>query len=387
MWQFFYSTGKIYGLDRNEWVDERRDPIKATKAAARHLKDLYKMTDDWNNVMASYNCGPLRISRQLKKTENLEFWNMDLPKETQNYVPTFMAAVIISKAPEIFGFTDIVEEAPLEYETVEVRPYTDLKTAAMCAGVDVETIAGLNTELLQGRVPPGKDKYLLKIPKSTKEKFIAEYSNIPEEQYVPPRILSVRVRRGDTLLKIANRYGVSVENLKAANRHIKRINQLKIGDKINIPGSADSTYSQVNVASLESDNSSETSQVSSTRSESTPSPKPNKKYKVQKNDTLASIASKYSTTIQNLQKLNNLGKKTTIFVGQRIAVPSASASEEEFENTSNSGSGKITYIVQDNDTIYKIAQKYGVDYRKIKELNNIKDHKKIRPGQKLVIEK
>ena len=365
LWQFIYSTGKIYGLKRNEWIDERKDPVKSTKAAAKHLNDLYEKTDDWNNVMAAYNCGARRITRQLKKTENLEYWDMQLPRETRNYVPSFMAAVIIAKAPEIFGFDNVERDAPLEFDTVEVHPYTSLKTIAKCGGYDIEALKNLNPELLKGRIPPGKDMYQLKIPKATKETFLAEYAKVPVEKYQPPRVTSIRVRHGDTFSTIARRNHVSIRSLRAANPQIRNINKLRIGQRIYLPGYG---VAETNSASTALNYSSGDTF----------------KYTVRKNDTLGTIAEKYKTNIRTLQALNNMGRRTRIYAGKKILVPVANSSKKE--KIAKARSGRITYVVQKNDTIYEIGKKYGVNYRKIMEINNIRNHRRIQPGQVLIIQ-
>ena len=367
LWQFIYSTGKIYGLNRNQWIDERRDPVKSTKAAAKHLNDLYKESDDWNNVMAMYNSGPSRIRRQMKNTENIEFWDLQLPRETKNYVPSFMAAVVISKAPEIFGFDNIERDPPFEYDTVEVHPYTSLKTAAKYSGIDITEIRELNPEILRDRVPPGENKYTLRIPKGSKDTFLSEYVKAPVEKYEPPRLSSVRVGRGDTFSGIADRHRVSISRLRAANTHITNINRLQIGQRINIPGTTtrSTNYQSITVSRDDAFG-----------------------YTVRKNDTLGILAQRYKTTVRTLQALNNMGTRTRIYVGQKLLLPqNKDSAQSKQQQITDVGTGKIIYIIQKNDTIYEIAQRYGVDYRKIKEINKIKDHRKIQPGQKLIIEK
>lgn len=367
LWQFIYSTGKIYGLDRNQWVDERRDPIKSTRAAAKHLNDLYKTTDDWNIVMAMYNYGPTRVIRQLKQTENIEFWDLSLPRETKNYVPSFMAAVIISKAPEIFGFDNIEKDAPFDFDTVEVAPYMSLKTAAKCAGVDQAALKDLNPELIRDRIPTGSKKYSLRIPKGCTAEFLTAYAKIPVEKYVTPKVASVRVKRGDTFSGIADRNRISISRLRAANPQITNINRLRVGQRINLTAtSAQSAISRTVTVSR----------------------KDAMTYTVRKNDTLGILASRNKTTVGTLQALNNMSRSTRIYVGQNLLLPKNTVKSKTAtvkRNTESVGSGTISYVIRKNDTIYEIAKKYGVDYRKIKEINKIKDHRKIQPGQTLII--
>lgn len=385
LWQFIYTTGKIYGLERNEWMDERRDPIKSTNAAAKHLKDLFKLYDDWNLVLAAYNCGPGRVSRSIQSGIK-DYWRIDLPRETDNYVPTFMAVIIIAKAPEIFGFENIETEPLMEFETVEVRPYTPLKEAAKCAGIDVEEIKLLNSELTRDYTPSGKNGYLLRIPKGTCDQFVAEYAKLPQEKFTPPAIVVSqakvhKVRKGEALSTIARKYGVSVSALMKAN-HLKNANRLKTGQKLKIPGS----YTQV------AGSSGKSSPAKSSSSRKTGSSKGitggTVKYKVKKEDTLWDLANRHNTTVDALMAINNLDDSSHISVGQIIRVPRGTAedSRDAAKKVSvETDTETIMYIVQKSDSLYEIAMKYGVSYKDIMLWNKIKDHRKIKPGDRLVI--
>ncbi|MFC1541134.1 LysM peptidoglycan-binding domain-containing protein [Candidatus Latescibacterota bacterium] len=369
LWQFMYATGKIYGLNRNQWVDERRDPVKSTRAAARHMNDLYKSTDDWNIVMAMYNSGPTRIKRQIQQTENIEFWDLSLPRETRNYVPSFMAAVIIAKAPELFGFDNIEKDPPFEFDSVEVAPYTSLLTAAKCAGVDVAEIKELNPELILDRIPVGVESYELRIPKGCSNSFLVEYAKVPVEKYTVPQVEWVRVQRGDTFSGIADRYRISMSRLRAANPQITNINRLRVGQRINLVATAARSAIPRTV------NVSRDDVVI---------------YTVRKNDTLGILADRNNTTVRTLQALNNMGSSTRIYVDQQLLIPKNSSNSQSASagrTVESVGTGKITYVIKKNDTIWEIAQRYGVNYQKLMEINKIKDHRKIQPGQTLIIER
>ncbi|MFC1511940.1 LysM peptidoglycan-binding domain-containing protein [Candidatus Latescibacterota bacterium] len=359
MWQFIYATGKIYGLNRNQWVDERYDPIKATRAAARHLNDLYKITDDWNNVMAAYNSGQGRIANQLEENENIEFWDLELPRETRNYVPFYMAAVVISKAPEVFGFDNIEKDPPFEFDLVEVHPYTSLSEAAKCCGTDVATLKELNPELLTDRVPPGDESYQLRIPQNTEEIFLAEYSKIPAETYQPPQEDHVVVNRGDTFSGIADRYRVPLSQLRAANPQISNINRLSIGQRINLPWNTTRSTRQSTPVTVDRSNTSQ--------------------YIVRRNDTLGIIARRFGTTYQTIQALNNMGNNTRIYPGNRLLVPDPNTPVAA-DNTN-----VTEYIVQRNDSLDIIARRFGTTYRTLQTLNNMGNRTTIYPGQKLII--
>jgi membrane-bound lytic murein transglycosylase D len=370
LWQFMYATGKMYGLNRNQWMDERRDPYKATRAAAKHLNDLYKSSDDWNIVMAMYNSGPTRIKRQMKQTENIAFWDLSLPRETRNYVPSFMAALVIAKAPELFGFENIEKDPPLAFDTVEVAGYTSLSTASKCAGCDVATLKSLNPELIRDRIPLNVDTYSLRVPLGCGESFTAEYAKIPVEKYVAPKVASVRVKRGDTFSGIADRNRISISRLRAANPQITNINRLRVGQRINLTSAPAASSAQ------------QTFTVS--RADAVG-------YTVRKNDTLGIIAKRNKTTIRTLQALNNMGSRTRIYVGRRLLIPKKGSTAKTTASTASTrtvesvGTGRISYVIKKNDTLYEIAQKYGMNHRKLMEINKIKDHRKIQPGQTLII--
>jgi membrane-bound lytic murein transglycosylase D len=378
LWQFIYTTGKLYGLERNEWMDERRDPIKSTKAAAKHLSDLFKLYDDWNLVMAAYNCGAGRVSRSTQQSGLNDYWRIDLPKETDNYVPMYMATLIISKAPEIFGFQDISKESPYEFETVEVRPYTKIETAARCASVDPEILKELNSELIREYVPNGKDCYQLKIPKGCKEKFISEYAKVPEEKIRNiSSAKSYTVRRGDTISKISRKLGVSVASLMEEN-DLKKGSKLVVGRKLNIPGVI------------------EEGEIAQKKEKTVVEPIGNdqkvKEYKVKEGDTLWLIAKVNNTTIDALKAANKLGESLELIVGQMLTIPSAEAAViETRQNKVSKGvltdvePEHITYIVQENDSLYVIAQKYSVSYKDIMVWNKIRNPRMIKPGDRLLI--
>jgi hypothetical protein len=175
MWQFIKGTGLRYGLNINSYVDERRDPEKATRVAAQYLLDLYKQFGSWYLAAASYNCGEGRVQRELNQSNHKNFWelsaNMCLPNETKNYVPQMIAATIIAKNPEKFGFKNVPYLPPVKYEKVKVDETTSLTAAAVAVNVPSEEVAALNPELLRGITPPDAPSYALNLPPNSKELF------------------------------------------------------------------------------------------------------------------------------------------------------------------------------------------------------------------------
>lgn len=175
MWQFIRGTAVRYGLTINNYVDERRDPEKSTVAAAKYLTDLYKRFGSWYLAAASYNCGEGRVQKEIDAGTHKNFWELSanerLPTETKNYVPQMIAAMIIAKNPEKFGFRNVPYLPPLKYDTVKVNEPTSLKAAAVASGVSVEEIQMLNPELRKGVTPPDMPVYALRIPKNASDKF------------------------------------------------------------------------------------------------------------------------------------------------------------------------------------------------------------------------
>ena len=165
LWQFMYSTGKQYGLDRNWYIDERQDPIKSTHAAAKYFKDLYKEFEDWYLVLAAYNTGPGRVNRAVKLHETSDYWQLySLPKDTKNYIPYYLSSAIILQNPEKYGFK-IPKSNPLKFDEVKIEKSSDLNVLAKAADTKVSTIKKLNPELRQPATP-NNGPYTLNIPLS-----------------------------------------------------------------------------------------------------------------------------------------------------------------------------------------------------------------------------
>lgn len=226
IWQFISSTGEIAGLRRDAWVDQRRDPEKATHAAARHLKELYEDFGSWPLALAAYNSGQARVMQAIAAAGDDDFWGLSLPWETMDYVPRVYAAIIIAKDPEAFGFS-VRYESSDAYEDVVFDRAIDLSTVARLADESVEELRRLNPELINGCTPP-ETEYSLRVPRGSKETLLRAFAELPEEErYLSEREvrrraerytwITYRVKRGDTLSQIAARYRTTVSKLKRWN--------------------------------------------------------------------------------------------------------------------------------------------------------------------------
>ncbi len=234
LWQFLASTGRRYGLRIDGWVDERRDPIKATRAAAAHLKDLYEEFGSWYLAAAAYNGGAHRVRRAIRRTGSRDFWTLArrryLPRETRNYVPKFIAAALIAKQPEKYGFS-VSSAGPLSYDVGQVPDATSLSVIAEAAGVSLAEVVTLNPQLVRRVTPPG-ERYFVRLPARTGPKFAINYARVPAEDRL--RAIEHTIRRGDTLAQLARTYRSDLSAIRSANPGI-RPRRLRVGQSLLIP--------------------------------------------------------------------------------------------------------------------------------------------------------
>jgi membrane-bound lytic murein transglycosylase D len=235
MWQFMAMRAKGYGLERTPWVDERQDPEKSTRAAARHLKDLYNQFGDWYLAMAAYNSGPGTVQQAVKRTGYADFWELYkrnvLPKETRNYVPIILAVTIMAKNPAQYGLEDLNRDEPVPYDTVKIDYPVDLRLVAECVDVPTATLQDLNPSLLRLTTPPSSE-FELHLPFGTKQQYLTAVADVPLDMRVWWRIH--RVAAGDTLASIAHTYRVTPRAIVQAN-HFEEDGPLEADSKLVIP--------------------------------------------------------------------------------------------------------------------------------------------------------
>jgi membrane-bound lytic murein transglycosylase D len=234
MWQFVAYRGQEYGLRHTWWLDERQDPEKATHAAAQHLRDLYHMFGDWYLAMAAYNCGPGNVQKAIERTGYADFWELYrrnvLPRETKNYVPIILALTLIAKDAPHYGI-QAEPESPVDSDMVKPGRAIDLRLVAETIDVDVETLRTLNPSLLR-LATPDDPAFELHLPLGSAPKFSAEIADIPPDKWVSWR--RHRVAAGETLTAIAKKYRVTPKAIADAN-NLESTTALNAGEKLIIP--------------------------------------------------------------------------------------------------------------------------------------------------------
>lgn len=323
-WQFIKPTGVRYGLEVSTWIDERRDIVKSTRAAAKYLGELHSIFGSWYLAAAGYNAGEGRVLSAVREERTRNFWELSRKKgmfraETKNYVPKIIAAALISKNPEKYGFKDIAYEAPLEWKVVTVGPKRDLKSVAEIAGVEYEVVRILNAELRLEVTPPDA-QYDVRVPPETHSIVAASIDQIKERTV--PLFANHKIGRGETLSQIANRYRVRISEILEAN-NIQKAHAIRAGRTIKIPivkGSGEPSSKARRSVASEPKKKSKNS-ADSAKNSSSLAPSSWKRVKVKSGDSLWDLSRKHNVSVTKLKKMNNLSSGSDIRAGSFILVP------------------------------------------------------------------
>lgn len=370
MWQFIPGTAQRYGLTVDFWEDQRKDPEMSARAAARYLKDLHGMFGDWQLSLAAYNTGEGRIQRYVNRKPDADFWDMrsgrSLHRETREYVPAIIAAILLASNPSAYGIEVPQESQPSSTATVAVDKATDLRVLAKCADVSVEALQDMNPSLRRIMTPPRK--FDLKIPARSLDGFQAKLDALPESERVAVAVHTVA--RGESLSSIARKYRVNAEAIRLANRLPSR--KVARGTSLVIP-----------LGSAAADPSLYAEEGRSTRRGGA------KIYKVRRGDTLSSVARRTGVPVDRLREINHLASNA-LRPGQRLVldatpvpiVPSQTAAKGG--GTQGAAKPKV-HQVRSGDTLWDIARHYGTSLDQLCRANRITPSHRLHLGDTLII--
>ena len=310
VWQFIGATGRRYGLHRTAAVDERSDPVKATEAAAGYFKDLHEIFNDWYLAMAAYDAGEGRIARALARTGAETYWDLcrlgAIPRETRLYVPSVIAAALIDKNQAHYGF-HVQPESPVEFETVRLNKPVNVHRLAQTCRLNAEELLDLNPELRGSTTPKDPSGYELRVPVGAASLVAERLGAIPAAAV--PAFRQHRVRKGETLARVARRYGVSLASLAEANDLSPRA-RLAPSRMLVIPERTASAPRRARKAA----------ERRAGAAAAQPAPSGETAYSVRKGDTLFSIATSHHTTVRKLREWNQLNASNAIQPGDRLTI-------------------------------------------------------------------
>lgn len=375
-WQFIRGTGRRYGLRIDGFVDERRDPVLSTHAAAQYFKSLYSLFGDWYLALAAYNAGENRIKRSVMKYNSRNFWDFmakrRLPRETQNYVPKFLAARLIAQNPKAYGFHSVDYKDQLEYDVVEVSNPISLTILAKELNMEFEELKGYNPMYRTDFVPIYNGvNSRVRVPKGM---LTQAYAVLPKTAATQPTYVSkdyfiYRVRPGDNLSTIARRHRTGIATIRNLNNLSNR-SMLRIGQRLRVPETSPRLVQEPKLEPTVPKN------PSSSRN---PSSKPQGFHIVRRGENLTSIAKKYNVTVLELKQKNDLKPSRVLFVGKRLKIPEAGEPQAAAERN------PTIHKVRNGENLHLIARKYGVSVSDLKRLNRLSARSVIKRGQRLII--
>ncbi len=366
MWQFMSSRGKQYGLKQDRYVDLRYAVERATRASAKHLKDLYIEFEDWSLAMAAYNCGPNRVARAIARAGSRDYWELSrrrlLPSQTRNYVPIIMAMTYVGKNLDLFDIGEIDAAPTLEIDTVATDSEISFALIADIAGVSTEAIKDLNPALLRSATPPYS--YDLNLPQGVRERFLQEIALVPPDKRLNWR--RYRSQSGETLEAVAKRFRVKAETLA-------ELNELEPGAPLD--GLTLTVPAVTRLASYR--------YYGGGRAGGLLEPGTGR-YRIARGDTLGGIAQRFGTSVAQLRAWNSLAS-TRIRAGRYLIVrPEGVGAPASVQASSSAAAPSGRYRVRSGDTLGKIAGRYGVSVTQLKSWNGLRSSM-IRVGQTLKV--
>ncbi len=376
LWQFIPPTGSRFGLKQDWWYDGRRDVIESTRAALDYLQFLHSEFDDWLLAVAAYNCGEANVARAVRANANAgrptDFFSIRarLPKETRAYVPKLLAMARLFLSPQDFGIEFSALPNEPYFESVDTLGQIDMKLAADLAGISYEELYTLNPAFHRWATDPSGPHRLL-VPSDTADLFRESVRQLTADERM--RVAHHRVEPGDTVAAIAREYHTQTHVIRELN-YLPASAKLVVGDDLRVPSGVTELPAKVQLAALRVDRG-----VRGTRARGGA-------HVVRRGDTLSAIARRNRMDVRTLAALNNMSVNDTIRAGQRLVV-SKSGSNASAPRGSGSGGGGSSYTVRSGDSLWSIAQRFGITVSQIVAWNGISTRSTIKPGQKLTVKK
>jgi membrane-bound lytic murein transglycosylase D len=433
LWQFIPSTGKIYGLRQNNYIDERSDPEKSTRAAAKYLKQLYHFFDnDWELAISAYNCGPGNVKKAMRKASSTEFWEIYeyLPRETRSYLPSFVAMMYVLNYADEHNLINEKIQYPIDYEEIYVNQFLDLRKFAKALKVCFEDLKELNPELKTEIVPATAYNYPLKIPVarfdyflSNREAILDSASNRRPTQYtsIQKQIPGIHiVEKGESVAAIARKYAVTVENIREWNMLLNDklhagqkviVSAEKAPKKIPLKGGGTKPVAKITQPTVEAETSvlviesalelgDEKNETNTTPAKKAPTPQKREiVHTVKSGESLSRIAEKYSLNVSQIKNHNGL-RSDRIAVGQSLKIPlkvyggandnspvtnqaAPTKSDKVSSGASKPASKSSYYTVKKGDSLWEIARNHSLSVQQIKKLNPSLNPNNLSLGQKI----
>ena len=377
IWQFIPSTGRMYGLDEDWWHEDRRDVLASTKAAVRYLKDLNRMFDgDWLLSIAAYNAGPGRVQRAIDKNRNqgkrTDYWSLDLPKETEKYVPKLLALGKVLKNPERFNQKLIKIENKPYLEPINLESQFDLALIAQWTNLSIDEIYSFNPGLKRWATPEALP-YTILLPVDV----VGDFKEILTNQKNRPKVSWTRykVKEGDSLSVIAQSFDTTINQIQSVN-NIKG-NLIRANSYLIVPLARESeAYYSL------SDAQREKSRLNATKNSD------KLIYKVVSGDSLWKISRNFDVTVNDLVRWNKIVPTAPLSIGKELVILIDAKEKTELAKITNTGidiNRKIVYTVRSGDNLSLIAQKYKVKVSQIRDWNDLNETDILQPGDKLTI--
>ena len=377
IWQFIPSTGRMYGLDEDWWHEDRRDVLASTKAAVRYLKDLNRMFDgDWLLSIAAYNAGPGRVQRAIDKNRNqgkrTDYWSLDLPKETEKYVPKLLALGKVLKNPERFNQKLIKIENKPYLEPINLESQFDLALIAQWTNLSIDEIYSFNPGLKRWATPEALP-YTILLPVDV----VGDFKEILTNQKNRPKVSWTRykVKEGDSLSIIAQNFNTTINQIQSVNNingSLIRANSYLI---VPLARESEAYYSL-------SDVQREKSRLNATKNSD------KLIYKVVSGDSLWKISRNFDVTVNDLVRWNKIVPTAPLSIGKELVILIDAKEKTELAKITNTGidiNRKIVYTVRSGDNLSLIAQKFKVKVSQIRDWNDLNETDILQPGDKLTI--